>query len=72
MVEDAPQSPTASAAGAARAARRDARLAAALRANLSRRKTQARGREAAEPDSTTADEGADARAGQQGDGFRPL
>lgn len=50
MVEEARKSPEASAVGASRAAGRDARLAAALRANLTRRKAQARGRDAALPD----------------------
>jgi hypothetical protein len=46
MVEEARNTPGTSAAGAARAAGREARLAAALRDNLSRRKVQARRRDA--------------------------
>lgn len=69
MVEDSRKSPMASAAGAARAASRDARLAAALRANLSRRKAQARGRDAAVADAVTADATGSDRSAPKGDGF---
>jgi hypothetical protein len=44
MVDEAKDLPQLSPAGAAAAAQREARLAAALRANLSRRKAQARQR----------------------------
>jgi hypothetical protein len=46
MADDAQKSPNVTAAGRAAASRREARLATALRANLARRKTQSRQRDA--------------------------